>query len=246
MGEKTQFCAACGREMPYDLQKSSVTRYIPKKEYTFEIVEAVCAGCGAAVGVPGLLDHNAAWIEQQYRELKLLLSLSEKMRSAILRLLKTSGEVTPLALQKMLYFMQGIYMALFDGELFREDCQAWAHGPVYQEVYEVFRDFQYHPIEDARFLKLGDNGQELSEYETKVIDLVVEAFRPYSGKTLERVTHKEIPWKEARADCLSDQRSNEMIPKASIKKYFRSAAERYDLASAGGIREYIDSRLRME
>lgn len=235
----------CGREMPYHIKKRSVVRCIHKKEYVFEITEAVCAGCGEFVGIPGLLDHNAAEIERQYRALEPLFSLSEKMRSVISCLLKKTEEVTPLALQKMLYFIQGIHMALFDRELFPEDCQAWAHGPVFKEVYEVFRDFQYNPIEDAHFLMLADRQQELSGNEKRVINMVAESFGIYNGKTLERITHKETPWKEARADCLENQRSNEVIAKESMKKYFQEAARQYDLTSVEGIREYIASRLRI-
>lgn len=244
MRERTQFCAECGREMPYDLKKSSVNRYIRKKEYVFEIVEAVCTRCGEAVGVPGLLDHNAAGIERQYRELEPLFALSDKMLLVLAYLFQSTKEITPLALQKMLYFIQGIHMLLFEEEVFREDCQAWAHGPVYKEVYDVFRDFQYNPIEDARFSKFGNRMNELSEHEKKVIDLVAESFGSYDGKALEQVTHKEAPWKEARAGCPSEQRSNEVITKASIRAYFQAAAQQYDLTSVAGIRKYIDSRLR--
>ena len=36
-----------------------------------------------------------------------------------------------------------------------EDCRAWVHGPIYPEVYELFRDFKYNPIEDERFALLS-------------------------------------------------------------------------------------------
>ena len=67
-------------------------------------------------------------------------------------------EVTPLMLQKMLYFVQGVSYAVIERPMFYENCQAWIHGPVYPEVYEMFRDFKYNPIEDARFAIL--NGAE--------------------------------------------------------------------------------------
>lgn len=246
MRERIQFCAGCGREMPYELKQSYVTRRIRKKEYVFEIAEAVCAGCGENVGVPGLLDYNAAGVERQYRELEPLFSLSDKMLLVLSYLFQIAEEITPLALQKMLYFIQGIHILLFGGEVFQEDCQAWAHGPVYKEVYEIFRDFQYNPIEDRRLTKFGNRVNELSEQERKVIGLVAESFGAYSGKTLERVTHKEAPWKEARAGCPADWRSSEVITKASIGNYFRAAAQQYDFSSVEGIRKYIDSRLRMD
>lgn len=42
-------------------------------------------------------------------------------------------------------------MVMFDKPLFEEDCQAWVHGPIYEKVYELFKDFKYNPVEDNRF-----------------------------------------------------------------------------------------------
>lgn len=301
MKESTQFCAECGREMPYRIKRKPVSRQIHKKEYVFKIVEAVCAECGKEISVPGLIDYNASEIDRQYREQEHIISaqrmkslmknyqidkenlslalelderkidrylagqmpsredsdmirkaldpldfLSEKMQMVLSYLLKKTKKVTPLSLQKMLYFMQGIHMALFGRELFPEDCQAWAHGPVFKEVYEAFRDFQYRPIEDTRFLILQDRLQELSDHEKKVIDLVVESLGRYNGKTLERITHGEAPWKEARKDCKAGQRSNRVIAKESMRKYFQEAAGRNDFTSAAGILEYTEGQLYMD
>lgn len=179
-------------------------------------------------------------------ELKRLFSLSAKMRSVIFYLLKKARRVTPLSLQKMLYFVQGIHMAFYGVELFQEDCQAWAHGPVYKEVYETFRGFRFEPIEERRFCSsfICRNGfEELSDREKKVVALVAESLGVYSGKALERVTHGETPWKEARNGCRLGQRSAAVISKESVRTYFLTVASQYDFTSVVGLREYIDSRL---
>ena len=173
-------------------------------------------------------------------------ALSEKMRSVIFYLLREAEQVTPLSLQKMLYFIQGLHMAFYGSALFPEDCQAWAHGPVYKEVYEVFRGFRYDPIEDRCFFNSFMRENEfdgLSGSEKKVVGLVAEALGKYSGKALEKVTHEETPWKEARAGCSPEQRSAAVISKEAVRAYFLTAASQYDFTSAAGIREYIDSRL---
>lgn len=72
------------------------------------------------------------------------------------------------------------------------------HGPVYPEVYDLFRDFKYNPIEDARFALLEGTEDALTEDEKRVIDLVVNTFGMYGGKVLEKITHNEDPWMEAR------------------------------------------------
>ena len=115
------------------------------------------------------------------KEVEPLFALSEKMLLTISYIFKKAEEVTPLALQKMLYFIQGIYMVLFGVELFSEECEAWAHGPVFKDVYEVFKSFKYNPIDDTRFSMLQNRFNELSDNEKRVIDLVVESFGMYSG-----------------------------------------------------------------
>ena len=178
------------------------------------------------------------------KEVEPIFALSEKMLLTISYIFKKAEEITPLALQKMLYFIQGIYMALFGAELFREECEAWAHGPVFKDVYEVFKNFKYNPIDDIRFAMFQNRFNELSDNEKKVIDLVVDSFGMYSGKVLEQITHGEAPWLDARENCLPGERSNEVIPKESIKSYFLEVATKYDISNADGIRKYIDSRLQ--
>lgn len=58
-------------------------------------------------------------------ELKSLFDVSEKMLVAISYIFEQPQEVTPLALQKILYYIQGIYMAIFGTSMFEENCVAW-------------------------------------------------------------------------------------------------------------------------
>lgn len=230
----------------------TITRYlagqVPSKEYSNVIRRAL----ESPTFMMDKLNENLDKIgETAYKksmnaakELEPLFALSEKMLLTISYIFKTAEEVTPLALQKMLYFIQGIYMVLFGVELFSEDCEAWAHGPVFREVYDVFKNFKYNPIDDTRFSMFQNRFSELSDNVKQVINLVVESFGMYSGKTLEQITHNEAPWKDARANCLPDEPSNEVISKEAIKKYFSEVAEKYDIGSVDGIRSYISSRLQ--
>jgi len=120
---------------------------------------------------------------------------------------------------------------------------AWVHGPVYKDVYEVFRNFKYNPIEDNRFSLLQNRFRELSREEKIAIELVVDSFGMYSGKALEEITHTETPWQEAGAHCLPQGRSNVVISKESIRNYFAEVAEQFQINSVSGLRSYIDSRL---
>jgi uncharacterized phage-associated protein len=48
--------------------------------------------------------------------------------------------ISNLKLQKLLYYAQGVHLALHDVALFPEEIQAWMHGPVVPEVYQKYKD----------------------------------------------------------------------------------------------------------
>ena len=231
----------------------TITRYlsgqVPSKEYSDIIRKAL----ESPVFMVEKLNENADKIgETAYKkamnavkDVAPLFALSEKMLLTISYIFNKAEEVTPLALQKMLYFIQGIYMVLFGKELFPEECEAWAHGPVFKDVYEVFKSFKYNPIDDTRFSMFQNRFNELSDDEKRVIDLVIESFGIYSGKILEQITHGEIPWKDARRNCLPGEPSNDVISKEAIREYFSKVAQNYEINSVEGIKRYISARLEI-
>ncbi len=177
-------------------------------------------------------------------ELKELIdSVSEKMLITISYIFEKTGEITPLALQKILYYIQGIFMVNYGRPLFSEECQAWLHGPVYEEVYDMFKGFKYNPIEDKRFVIFRDRFQMLTDEEKKVIDMVLNSFGMYSGKTLEGITHKEAPWADAYNDDIVYGYTNEPITKEAIRDYFKSISQDFDLKSEDGLKKYIRKQL---
>ncbi len=229
----------------------TITRYltgqIPSKEYSDVIKTALTS---PEYMKKCLFDNRDKISEAAFRKsisavesTEKLFSISPKMIRVIAYIFKKLEEVTPLMLQKLLYYVQGIYLALFDTPIFEEDCRAWLHGPVYYEVYELFRDFKYNPIDDARFALFDGTQDNLSDDEKQIIDLVVGTFGIYGGKTLERITHHEAPWENAREGYGDDVKSNEIIPKKAIAEYFKQIGKQYELKSAEGLMGYIQSKL---
>lgn len=172
-----------------------------------------------------------------------LFSVSEKMLRVIAYVFEKLEEITPLMLQKLLYFIQGVYSALYEKPLFEKDCRAWVHGPVYPEVYELFRDFKYNPIDDARFALLEGTADALTGEEKGMIDLVVNTFGMYGGKVLERITHNEEPWKEARKGYGDSIPSNELLPKDRIMSYYVAINQKYGIGTEDGLKTYIHDML---
>ena len=149
-------------------------------------------------------------------------------------------EVTPLALQKLLYFTQGLYFVQMKQPLFADDCEAWVHGPVYPEVYRQYRHYVYNPIDGNDSVVLMTDGGQLSIKEKAVAQLVADSFGKYSGKVLENITHREEPWIKARAGVGTIEYSQNVISKARIEKYFCGLSNKYRMNTKEEVEHYID------
>ena len=220
---------------------------VPSKEYS-DVVRAALAS--PVYMKQKLMENRGKLTDAAYKKamaaadsIERLFSVSEKMLRVIAYVFEKLEEVTPLMLQKLLYFIQGVYSALYGKPIFEEDCRAWVHGPVYPEVYELFRDFKYNPIDDARFALLEGTVDALTEEEKNVIDLVVNTFGMYGGKVLERITHNEAPWKEARKGYGDSIPSNELLPKDRIMRYYEAINQKYGIGTEEGLKTYIHDML---
>ncbi|WP_296816438.1 type II toxin-antitoxin system antitoxin SocA domain-containing protein [Megasphaera sp.] len=173
-------------------------------------------------------------------ELEDLFAVSDKILGVIYCLFEQLTEITPLMLQKLLYFVQGISYANHNTPIFPEDCQAWTHGPVYPEIYTLFKQFRYNPIEDPRFVIFEGTDDKLTVQERHIVELVANTFGEYTGKPLERITHQEAPWQDARKGYGDGIPSNELISKQSIRDYYLEKEILYDFSSPEGIKKYIE------
>ncbi len=165
---------------------------------------------------------------------------NRKIDSVIQYLLNQCGDITPLALQKALYYIQGFHYAFYRTFLFAEDCQAWVHGPVYQSIYLRYRDYRFDPIRNEPVF----DASVFSPEERAIFDSIIRNICCYSGKILEQFTHQEDPWRITRADLPPTAPSNKSIGKTLIGDYFSAVKERYAMESPGDIRLYTQDLFR--
>lgn len=122
---------------------------------------------------------------------------------------KDNYSLTPLKLQKILYYVQG-WSYVWDGvPVFTEEFEAWQYGPVNREVYEEFKGYKNREIPQTEG-KVPANAQQ-SELET-----IESVWRDYGNETasnLVSMTHSEAPWREA-------YQSGSNITNEEIKEYF--------------------------
>lgn len=130
------------------------------------------------------------------------------------------GEVTPLALEKLLAFSNGVNYALNGTQLIPDECQAWAHGPVYPCMYAQYKKYGYKPIDNGIYSSHGCMLSKLSGDELKAIDLVMKTFGLYSPKVLEVISHSQTPWKEKRVGYNLNEKCQLPISEKSVESFY--------------------------
>ena len=191
-----------------------------------------------------LLEANKANLKSQRtyektrRAVDALLSvdapLNSKINTVIQYLLYQCEDITPLALQKALYYIQGFHFAFYRTFLFPEDCQAWTHGPVYRDIYFRYRDYRFDPIEKTATFDTS----VFSASEKAICDSVINNICCYSGKILERFTHNEAPWLTTRGDLPDSAPSDRIIEKSVIGAYFDAVKAKYNMVNPRDIKDY--------
>jgi uncharacterized phage-associated protein len=135
------------------------------------------------------------------------------------------SDISPLKLQKLLYFLHGWYMAVTGHELIDEPFMRWQYGPVLPSVYSALRGYGSQPIND--YIKEYDansqtwipyfvNPAGVQQFE-QVMDRVWREYGHYSAIQLSSMTHEEdTPWNRTA--------ENEEIGNDLIRKYFANLA----------------------
>jgi uncharacterized phage-associated protein len=121
--------------------------------------------------------------------------------------------ISNLKLQKILYYLQGFFIAVFDKKLFEEPIEAWQYGPVVRDAYFHFKKFESSSIsikEDEKIIKLSQN-------ETELFREVMEEFGQFSAIKLMNMTHEELPWKKTFSENPQGEITYELL-----KEYFKT------------------------
>ena len=128
---------------------------------------------------------------------------------------KTIGEeskITNLKLQKLLYYAQGLHLALFDKELFSEEIEAWQHGPVCVSIYHKFKNGSNTiQCEDCE----KDFSKILSSEQIEFLDEIYDVFGQFSAWKLRDMTHEEPTW-------INNKDNASLISQSEMKEYFKT------------------------
>ena len=129
------------------------------------------------------------------------------------------GDLTPSALQRLVYYAQGVGFATLDSPLFDELPRAATSGPMYDRIYE---GYTYEEIQRAAGEEIPMDAEILSKRDIEVIDSVYARYGDNSGQALSRMSCSEAPWKKARkrSEASKSEDGAELITAKSMRKFF--------------------------
>lgn len=150
--------------------------------------------------------------------------------------------ITPMKLQKLVYYAHAWYLANYDEPLISEPIQAWRYGPVIQSLYSEFRDFRNEPINrlaiELEMLKTDGPGVRIRRYEPRLSDASFQHLQPeraaahvgavwnalgrFSATQLSNMTHQpNEPWLQIRNEFDGSIPKAVAIPNELIKQCFK-------------------------
>jgi len=102
-------------------------------------------------------------------------------------------DITPMKLQKLLYFAYKRYLQTTNETLFEEPFQTWRYGPVVESVYSAFKEYGANHIdkfyEDSKTqIWLAD--EDRSDTTRMALDFAWGRYSEYNGIVLSGYTHQ--------------------------------------------------------
>ena len=118
--------------------------------------------------------------------------------------------ISNMKLQKLVYYAQGISLALHDRPLFPESLEAWTYGPVVPELFHTYKRYETGAIPPPRDMDFSLYDSETRE----LLDEVYAVFGQFSAWMLSNMTSDEPPYKNTLA--------GQKISYESLRDYFKT------------------------
>ena len=153
----------------------------------------------------------------------------EKIADIVVTFCHVQGfTITPLKLQKVLYYIQAWHLVKFDNQdIFDELPQAWVNGPVYRSIYRKYSNSFYRndiiPLQEKdpeKLLTRQIDELGLSEKEMKFLNVIMKHYASKDEGFLVLKTHSEKPWNKARKGLKPFERSNNKIKAKWMYDYY--------------------------
>ncbi|MEG3835585.1 MULTISPECIES: type II toxin-antitoxin system antitoxin SocA domain-containing protein [unclassified Microcoleus] len=148
-------------------------------------------------------------------------SALEVARYFLCRVDREAGDtISPLKLQKLVYYAQAWSLVFRSQPLFDQDIEAWVSGPIVRDVWDEYKAYKYSDIPAPDNLE-----SEFDEDEIEVLEEVWNAYGELSAKHLAELTQSETPWLNARKGLEPAETSTQIISHEDMKSCYAPLVE---------------------
>jgi len=151
-------------------------------------------------------------------------------------------EISPLKLQKLVYFAHGWHLAIKGQPLLTDRIEAWEWGPVIPDLYHDLKEFGNGPIK-RRILEAIHSGEtrftivvptidrypdsEANAFTKQLLERIWQVYGKFTAIQLSNMTHEDgSPWDRTRRE--HGPRKNTDIPDEWIKEDFLMKAQAHE------------------
>ncbi len=160
---------------------------------------------------------------------------------------RDSVPITPMKLQKLVYYCHGWYMAITGEPLINDQIEAWKYGPVVSTLFHEFKNCGSSPI-GYRALEIRDTGKGVFGFEQftpsiedeiqdqrnlddlkAIVSAVWDEYKKFSPTKLSNMTHEANgPWDQVvNQQYHGDPPGGTDIPTDLIRDHFLQSLERH-------------------
>lgn len=153
---------------------------------------------------------------------KLNIPPSDIAKYFLYRSLVDGDLVSPIKMQKLVYYAYAWILVKNKAKLFNENIEAWPNGPVVPSLYRELKRYGSQPINEDFLGRVSENDL-MKKFPEEVLETLDEVYQKYMTKTpfeLVVLTHNERPWVEARKGLPASESSNNPISDETILKTF--------------------------
>jgi uncharacterized phage-associated protein len=154
-----------------------------------------------------------------------------------------NSALSPMKLQKLVYYANGWNLAIKGKPLINEDVEAWRHGPVIRSLYREFREFGNQDITKPATETINtstepwkieyrvvtpsvDDHPEEAEFTKQLLNKIWQIYGKYTAVQLSNATHQEgTPWHKVVSEFDGDVPPRTSIPASMIRAYFLETAK---------------------
>ena len=142
--------------------------------------------------------------------------------------LEENHRLTPMKLQKLVYFAHGWYLAKADRPLIDEKIEAWQFGPVIPSLYRKTKQFGNSNITELLqeftfdFSRLTPQLSIEDEFIKSYLDTIWKVYSKHTAYQLSNSTHlPDTPWSNVAARFNHQIPKNQDIENEDIQAYFK-------------------------